>query len=200
MPTPQEKLATLFASGMSVYPGHGMHGGALGTSVFAPTQQGFVWGGLGAVPLVRSPKQIAAAKRAVAWVQANFPALYDASVRRVGNEMGAGGMRGLGAEGAAAAPTGVGWYDKIMNAFTTIAPEYLKVKAQKDLLAVQMDRARAGLPPLNAAQYAPGVQVSLPPGYVDDAFSSVPKWVWIAAAAALVGVVVLPRLGGSRRR
>jgi len=56
--------------------------------------------------------------------------------------------------------SGENWYDAILRTLPVIASTY----QQKQLLQVQAERARAGLPPLDVSQYAGGVQVGLSPG------------------------------------
>jgi hypothetical protein len=54
---------------------------------------------------------------------------------------------------------GESWIDTLQRLLPTIATTY----QQSQLLKVQMDRAKAGLPPLDVTQYAAGVQVGLSP-------------------------------------
>lgn len=49
------------------------------------------------------------------------------------------------------------WTDTLQRLLPILATTY----QQKQLLDVQVDRARQGLPPLDASMYAPGVQVGL---------------------------------------
>lgn len=51
------------------------------------------------------------------------------------------------------------WVDALARLLPTIAATY----QQKQLLDVQVERARNGLAPLDASQYAPGVKVGLSP-------------------------------------
>lgn len=52
---------------------------------------------------------------------------------------------------------GESWTDTLQRLLPILATTY----QQKQLLDVQVDRARSGLPPLDASMYAPGVQVGL---------------------------------------
>lgn len=52
---------------------------------------------------------------------------------------------------------GESWTDTLQRLLPILAATY----QQKQLLDVQVDRARNGLPPLDASMYAPGVQVGL---------------------------------------
>lgn len=51
------------------------------------------------------------------------------------------------------------WYDALARLLPVLASTY----QQKQLLSVQVERARNGLPPLDASAYAPGVNVGLSP-------------------------------------
>lgn len=53
--------------------------------------------------------------------------------------------------------TGEAWYDALARLLPVLAATY----QQKQLLAVQVERARAGLPPLAVEQYAPGANVNV---------------------------------------
>jgi hypothetical protein len=55
--------------------------------------------------------------------------------------------------------TGENWYDALARLLPVLASTY----QQKQLLQVQVDRAKQGLPPLDASQYAGGVQVGMAP-------------------------------------
>lgn len=57
---------------------------------------------------------------------------------------------------AQAAP-GESWTDTLQRSLPILVATY----QQKQILDVQMQRAKAGLPPLDASQYAAGVQVGL---------------------------------------
>lgn len=50
-----------------------------------------------------------------------------------------------------------GWASTLQNLLPTLAATY----QQKQILDVQVQRAKAGLPPLNASQFAAGVNVGL---------------------------------------
>ncbi len=79
--------------------------------------------------------------------------------------------------------TGESWYDALARLLPVLASTY----QQKQLLEVQVDRARQGLPPLDATQYAGGVQVGLSPDV-----QKLLMWGGIAALAIL-GFAVFQR-------
>lgn len=66
---------------------------------------------------------------------------------------------GIGAMIQAQAAPGEGWTDTLKKLLPTIAATY----QQKQLLDVQADRAKAGLPPLDVSQYSAGVNIGLSP-------------------------------------
>lgn len=68
------------------------------------------------------------------------------------------------------------WYDALARLLPVLASTY----QQKQLLSVQVERARNGLPPLDVSQYAPGVNVG-----VDDKTRSLIMWGGAAALALL---------------
>ena len=52
---------------------------------------------------------------------------------------------------------GESWIDTLQRVLPALVTGY----QQKQLLDVQIQRAKAGLPPLNVSEYAPGVQVGV---------------------------------------
>lgn len=77
---------------------------------------------------------------------------------------------------------GESWYDTLARAI----PLLVATAQQKQLLDVQVQRAKAGLPPLNVAQYSAGAQVGL---------SSDTKTFLTWALVGLGGVYLLSRRG-----
>lgn len=90
----------------------------------------------------------------VKWVANNFPDLYDAALAYSGDA-----LNGLGQETTpTTADSGSSW-GGLIDAFKTLAPEYLKYQQQKKIMKMQQDRADRGLPPLETGQIAPTVRV-----------------------------------------
>ncbi len=79
--------------------------------------------------------------------------------------------------------SGENWYD----ALARLLPVLASTHQQKQLLEVQVQRAKQGLPPLDATQYAGGVQVGLAPDV-----QKMLMWGGIVALAVLA-FAVLPR-------
>lgn len=72
------------------------------------------------------------------------------------------------------------WMDTLARSLPILAATY----QQKQILSVQVERARQGLPPLDASQFAAGVQVGLTPDV---------KNILIMGGIGLVAVMVLLR-------
>ncbi|MDH5654198.1 MAG: hypothetical protein OEZ39_20265 [Gammaproteobacteria bacterium] len=97
----------------------------------------------------------------LAWMESEFPEMYD----EVSSEVG---MDGLGADvptsTVTAGSTGQpaeepSMWSNIISAVKEIAPAYTQYKQQKEIMRVQTDRAKKGLPPLETSQYAPTARV-----------------------------------------
>lgn len=82
--------------------------------------------------------------------------------------------------------SGENWIDSLARLLTAV----VVTEQQRDLLRVQVERARAGQPPLNVSQYAGGAQIGL---------SSDTKWFAGLALAGVVAAFLLPQLLGRRR-
>jgi hypothetical protein len=54
-----------------------------------------------------------------------------------------------------------GFIQKLMDLAQGVVPAYLQYQQQKDVLDIQLERARAGLAPLETGQFAPSVQIGL---------------------------------------
>lgn len=72
---------------------------------------------------------------------------------------------------------GESWIDSLSRLLPILATTY----QQRQLLEIQVDRARQGLPPLDASAYAPGVRV----GLASDTGRA------LAIAGAVLGGIVL---------
>jgi hypothetical protein len=88
---------------------------------------------------------------------------------------------------AAEQSQGESWVDALAKVLPVLATTY----QQRQLLEVQLQRARSGLPPLDVSQYSPGVQVGL---------TSDTRLLLIIGGAALAAVLLLPMLMGRSKR
>jgi hypothetical protein len=202
MPSVQSRIAELTADGMDVYP-PGLRGMAeLGRrrffrskkfrrSVGLPGGRGRAIGlkGLSATP----PASVTAFLK---WVRAEFPSLYAAAERRLaaGND-GAPGMSAVETTATAKPESAL---TRLVSTITSLAPQYLQYRAQQQLLDVQLDRARQGLPPLRPTDYAPAVQLSVDPSMYSPALETLKPWL-IYGGLALGAFFVFRTFGGRRR-
>lgn len=53
------------------------------------------------------------------------------------------------------------WYQNVLQSAVQAATTYLTLDQQRELLKIQNERARQGLPPLDVSQYTPGVSVGV---------------------------------------
>jgi len=83
--------------------------------------------------------------------QTSIPSDYAASLETM--------APGIGNVVADTQAPGESWMDSITRLLPVLASTY----QQKQLLAVQVERAKAGLPPLDVSQYAAGVNVGISP-------------------------------------
>lgn len=85
---------------------------------------------------------------------------------------------GITADVSASQAPGETWMDSLMKLLPVLATTY----QQKQLLEVQVERARAGLAPLDVSMYAPGVKVGVDEGT---------KQLLIFGGIALAGLMLL---------
>jgi len=55
------------------------------------------------------------------------------------------------------------WYEKVLDTFQQAVPIAAQAYTQKELLQLNMQRAKQGLPPIDTTQYSPAVQVTTDP-------------------------------------
>lgn len=128
------------------------------------------WGsGLGADV---QPRRVTPAERErnraafVGWLRRTFPQLADKAAKLV-NLPTPGGAQ-LGAETTSQPST----WEKLFDTISTLGQSVLTYRTQKELLDMQLDRARQGLPPLDSSQYAPTVRVTTDPATIQTALST----------------------------
>lgn len=141
--------------------------------VWHGTPPGKVWGpgaratlGGNANERADSEAQRAARRRFVDWLSKAYPGLVESLTAALSN--GPPTVRGLGQTNETQEQSLI---DRIMGAAETILPAYLQYEQQKEVLDVQLERARAGLPPLEVGNYAPSVQVGLDQQTIDRIMS-----------------------------
>lgn len=109
------------------------------------------------IPAVAANPTHAARLQFIAWLQENAPDLYREAVKRATS----GGMAGLGADDTTTTEAKPSLWERITTAITGLAG----AKAQYDLVQLNLDRAKAGQPPIDPAAVAPVVrtQVAITP-------------------------------------
>lgn len=88
------------------------------------------------------------------WLRKNEPLIYKVAARR--QELKS--ANGLGEVKAA----GTSWSDTISNIFETVGtvgPSIIQTKQQYDLIKMQMERAKKGLPPADVSSVSPTITV-----------------------------------------
>lgn len=90
------------------------------------------------------------------WVKTKHPDLYSKIISRIGNQPQA--LNGLGKD------SGSSWFDSFSTVLNSLGTSVLQYKAQKKLMDMQMQRAQSGLPPLQAAEYAPVIRTQVETG------------------------------------
>lgn len=119
----------------------------------------------GPVTLVRRPrarrrpvskaKTIRHRKQFIEWIKNWAPGLYRrAKAKADATEAAEGGELGnLG-----------GWWESFSDNLTEVGTTYLQFRTQKEILDAQLERMRAGEPPLQTSEYAPTISVKPDPG------------------------------------
>ncbi len=138
-------------------------------------------------PQVRSRLQF------LTWARETFPDLYSAAMSAAENNT----LSGLGVHGEEV--TSESWWRKAAGAFTALGTTYLGLKNQRDIMQINLERAKTGQPPISGEDLtAPIVQtrIDLPPETIDrltaGAGAQVNKMLMFGAIA-LVGVLIFMR-------
>lgn len=152
--------------------------GAGAPFTFNRTPKAIVWGGLGAtsLPVARAdsaaplrefteraavvstdaplPRDESAAAF-VDWLAQAYPGVVETLLESLGVD------EVIARDGQLGATEEKTLVTRLMDLAQGVLPAYLQYEQQKDVLAIQLERAKAGLPPLESGQYAPSVQVGL---------------------------------------
>lgn len=89
----------------------------------------------------------------IAWAKSRHPQAYQRATARVGKRLGA-------LEVVASEPSAV---DKIFAAITNALPSIMGTYQAKQLVDVNIERAKAGLPPIDGSGISPQVNVGVSP-------------------------------------
>lgn len=144
-----------------------------------------------------------AAAEFVEWLDRAYPGAVPAMLEALGVESIIARDGGLGATEEKSLVT------KLLDLAQGVLPAYLQYEQQKDVLAIQLQRAQAGLPPLETGQYAPAVQIGLDQETIQrmadeatqraGALASSPM-PWLLLGGGLLAAIVLRKPKRSRRR
>jgi len=114
----------------------------------------------------------------VKWVQRHFPRLYQDAMERSGLQMGdfASSISSI--------------FNGIKDTLTQIAPAYLQTKAEYELLKLNIERARAGMTPVNSVAEAAANTAQAQAQVAQD--SQFPAWL-LPVGIGIVALLVLRR-------
>lgn len=111
-------------------------------------------------------------RKYIAWLNRNFPRVAAAAVREIERDAMMGTVGDFS------------FIEKLTEAVEKIGPALVNVKAQRDLLKVQTERARQGLEPLDASQLSPTMKVEVEPSL------NIPTWAKFLGGGLLVAGAV----------
>jgi len=105
------------------------------------------------------------------WLKTNHPELFLQAVAIAAKQTET--LQGLGAHGDAVT-SGGGFWSKFTKAAAGLGTTYLALKNQRDAMRINLERAKAGQPPIDMATSAPVVrtQVDLSPELTNRLVSS----------------------------
>lgn len=109
-----------------------------------------------------------AQKQFIMMLKADFPRLY----KKAMEAMGVHNNNGLGVHPADVPLTTTqtpGFFQNLLNTVKQIVPIVIQTKAQRDLLNMQMARAKQGLPPLDPRFITSTVQIGVDPATIRQA-------------------------------
>ena len=154
-----------------------------------------------------SPRQNRARAQFLTWLQNNHPELFDAVVARastanmaiIAQELSGLGVHG-GAEGVLTSvkDSGDAWWQKIAGGLTAAGTVYLSLKNQRDAMELNLERAKQGLPPVDAGVTAPVIrtEIDLPPDVVKQLTAGAGQQVnklLLFGGAAIIAIMLFMR-------
>lgn len=103
-----------------------------------------------------------------AWLKRNHPGIYQKAKAEADRKTGVKQMAGLGEDDAKQ-----GWFSSFLEKAAAVGSTYLNLKNQRDALKLNIERAQAGMPPVDI-ETTPTLktQVELPPDVVDKISAS----------------------------
>lgn len=210
-----DRLTSLVAEGMRVVPSgmgavpprgsdgrpayiNGDPGRIAREQKFVPVPSGKAWGELSPAERQRNRQ------RFVTWLKTRQPKVWALVKSRIGAPPAAG----LGALSAdeTGATSSESWWQKLTGTVTNLLQTKLAYDTQKDLLQVQLDRAKEGQPPLDTTAYQPTVNVTADPAAIRTAVQYAGSGITstlqqnLPLIAAAIGAYLLLKRGSRRRR
>lgn len=127
----------------------------------------------------------------VSWIKQWAPQVYAAAKRKA--DIAEGKEAALGQLS--------GWWETFTEGVTEVGGAVLQYKTQKAILDAQLERMRAGLPPLQTGEYAPTVGVKLDPGTTREITGAIGTGLGrMLPFIAIGGVALLLMMQRGRRR
>jgi hypothetical protein len=102
-------------------------------------------------------KRTAAKVKFIAWAKRRYPRLHAEAVRAHAPRSGLGDVTAT--DTPAAAQTGM--LDNIVNTIGKLGTAYAQYKSQSQIIDLNVQRAKAGLPPIDAGDIAPQANVGI---------------------------------------
>lgn len=97
----------------------------------------------------------------VAWLQEFSPGIAIAAAKHADAATQAAGLGQVTT--TVSEPAATGWFDSFMTKAGELGSQFLAYRTQKQILDIQIERAEAGLPPLETSQLAPTIKVETTP-------------------------------------
>lgn len=105
----------------------------------------------------------------LSWLQEKHPALFEAAIVQADKTTPVAATLGQNGAEVQQAANDPGFWDRLQNAAIGLGTTYLTLKNQRDAMQLNLERARQGLPPIDAGVTAPVIrtEIDLPPDVVD---------------------------------
>ena len=139
-------------------------------------------------------RTVTAQAQFLTWLQNTQPEVYGAVVSKIVADKDSGQLGQAEEVKVTVAPDQTFW-EKVTTGLMAVGTSILAYKSQRDLLKLNLARAEAGLPPLDAGAVAPVIrtEISLPPEMISELtkgaglqFNKVLLWGGAALAAFLI--------------
>jgi len=99
------------------------------------------------------------------WLKKRYPLVYASAIKQASAPTGLGAVSSTDSTTPTATTS---WLDTISNTIKSIIPAASAAYIAKQTIDVNIERAKAGLPPIDSGSLAPQVNVSLPPAQISQ--------------------------------